>query len=869
MNLDELSLSAVLDAIDAAVFIVQDMVILRANVAAMRLTGYPMDALGGMPLKALIHPDYAASVHANLETLVPFEIRLLTADQTPVWVRWTPKRIVWREQPAWIMTLVMIEDRKQLESELRHQRQLYRAFFEQSNDGVHLINLDAQIIGANQRAAELYRLPVEAMIGHSIYDFIAEDEYPDVDASGPKLLQAGQLPIFERRLRRGDGTIFPAEVNLVMVYDDEGQPRYSHSVVRDISERKAMEDKLRENEERLLSTLSSLDDLVFVLDREGFYRDYYQPDRGKLFVPPEAFLGKRIDQIGAPPEMAELCFKAITALETSETVQSFDYHLPFKGETAWFNAKISRLKNAQGEFSGVTVVVRDVTERKKAEEELRQSEESYRLLAENIIDVVVMTDQNGQVKYVSPSVERVLGYQSAEFENQFGWEAVHPDDLPAIMQSLQGMDKDEAYRPAEFRVQHKAGTYIWFESQGTLIRESATGGISTISVLRNITERKRMAERLAESEAMFRGMFESAAVGVAITALDGTISYANPTFERMLGYTLDELFELSWRDITHPEDRTLEEPLIAQLLAGEIPYYQLEKRYIRADKQALWIRITVSVLRDSDGSIHYTMAIVEDISERKRMEQALIEEEVLRGAFEKEQELSNLKTQMMIRISHEFRTPLSIILSASELLEQYYGRLSPEKRQERFESVRVQIQHLARMLDDISLIIRGMAGPSSFRPVIIDLETLCTALVEEVRQRESAHQPITLQIENPALISGDEQSVRMIIRNLISNALKYSSADSEVRVEVKSSEAGGAIVRVVDSGIGIPPEEVAHIFEPFYRASNVGETPGLGIGLGVVRDMVEQHQGTIEVESEPGIGTTFTVWLPFVMQGSH
>ncbi len=123
MNMDELSLSIVLDAVDAAVFIVQEMVILRANVAATRLTGYAMDALGGMPLKALIHPDYAASFGAELEMLIPFEIRLLKADQTSVWVRWTPKRLIGQEKPIWIMTLAAIEDQKQLESELRHQRQ--------------------------------------------------------------------------------------------------------------------------------------------------------------------------------------------------------------------------------------------------------------------------------------------------------------------------------------------------------------------------------------------------------------------------------------------------------------------------------------------------------------------------------------------------------------------------------------------------------------------------------------------------------------------------------------------------------------------------------------------------------------------------
>lgn len=738
MNFDELSLPAVLDAIDAPVFIVRDAIVMRANVAAARLSGYGLDDLVGMPLKGLVHADYAAPFSANLEMLIPFETRLLTADQTPLWVRWTPKRILWQDNPLWVMTVTPLEDQKHLESELNYQKQLYRAFFDQGNDGVHLIDLDSRIISGNQRAAELYRMPIEEMIGRLIYDFIAEEDHPKIAGSGERLIESGHLPIFERRLKRGDGSVFLAEVNLIMVYDDDGEPLVSHSVVRDITERRAIEEKSRENEERLLSTLRSIDDLVFILDRDGVYRDYYQPDKGKLFVPPEEFLGKRVDQIGAPPELVDQFFRAIAALETSDSVHSFDYELPFKGGMGWFNAKVSRLKGAKGEFSGVTVVVRD------------------------------------------------------------------------------------------------------------------------------ITERKHIEQRLAESEAMFRGMFESAAVGVVISTFDGKITYANPIFEEMTGYNLNNNPDFNWRLITHPDDMEKEAPLMNQLFAGEIDHYQMEKRYVDINGRIFWVRLTVSLVHEPDGTPRYGVAVVEDINERKRMEETIIEEERLRVALLKEQELSDMKTQMMIRISHEFRTPLSIILSSAEILERYFEHQTPEKRRARLDGIRVQIQHLAKMLDDISLIIRGLTGSENFRPMTIDLGVLCIELVEEMRIRESNPHRIILRMSAPImLISGDEQAVRIILRNILANALKYSSSDSEIRLEVDAWDEGGAVVRITDFGIGIPLEEQSRIFEPFYRASNVGEKPGLGIGLGLVRDLVEQHGGRVEVESSPEIGTIFTVWLPF------
>jgi signal transduction histidine kinase len=254
------------------------------------------------------------------------------------------------------------------------------------------------------------------------------------------------------------------------------------------------------------------------------------------------------------------------------------------------------------------------------------------------------------------------------------------------------------------------------------------------------------------------------------------------------------------------------------------------------------------------------MAIIRDITDRKRAE------EDIRKALDKQQELSELKSRFVTMSSHEFRTPLTTILSSAELIEKYSKKLTEEKKVQHLHRIQSSVKHMTQLLNNVLLIGKAEAGKLEFRPAPIDLAQFCRGLVEELQLSSGNNHTIAFcsqgECTNACL---DEKLLRYILSNLLSNAIKYSPAGGTVNFDLICQQ-GEAIFRVQDRGIGIPQADQAKLFDSFHRASNVGTISGTGLGLAIVKKSVDLHQGTITVHSEIGVGTTFTVTLPLNIQ---
>jgi signal transduction histidine kinase len=245
-----------------------------------------------------------------------------------------------------------------------------------------------------------------------------------------------------------------------------------------------------------------------------------------------------------------------------------------------------------------------------------------------------------------------------------------------------------------------------------------------------------------------------------------------------------------------------------------------------------------------------------DISARKAAE-----EELLR-AYQREKELGELKSSFVSMVSHEFRTPLGIIHSSAEILERYFDRLAPERRREHLASITHAARSLAALIDEVLLLSRVEAGRMRFAPAPLDLPRLLRRLVDEVGSATGHRCRVELDAGDVGGgATGDESLLRHILTNLLSNAVKYST--ERATVELSARREGDAVAFVVrDAGIGIGPEDQKRLFTAFHRGSNVGDRPGTGLGLVIVRQCVELHHGTIALESAPGQGTRVTVRLP-------
>jgi signal transduction histidine kinase len=261
-------------------------------------------------------------------------------------------------------------------------------------------------------------------------------------------------------------------------------------------------------------------------------------------------------------------------------------------------------------------------------------------------------------------------------------------------------------------------------------------------------------------------------------------------------------------------------------------------------------------LKNTTGEVYQVVSIAEDITQRKQ-----VEEEISK-ALEREKELGELKSRFVSMTSHEFRTPLSVIYSSAGILRDFGHKLDEEKKKKHLDCIQTYVQHTIKLLDDILLFNKAETGNLAFEAVPLDVLSFCQQLIEEIQLSMSNH-TIVFTTNSPDGVIGnfDKKILRQILINLLSNAMKYSPNTTIVNFNLDVIEAQ-VIFTIQDQGIGIPEADQVKLFESFHRAKNVGNIPGTGLGLSIVAKCVDLHKGTIAVNSQLGIGTTFIINIP-------
>lgn len=348
---------------------------------------------------------------------------------------------------------------------------------------------------------------------------------------------------------------------------------------------------------------------------------------------------------------------------------------------------------------------------------------------------------------------------------------------------------------------------------------------------------------------------------IALTSNQGLIQRVNPAFERMFGYQIAELQNLPLRNMADAENQSLLEEAIGTAVEAQKPG-RVELTMQRRDATSFVADVAFTVMADEENAYVGIVCSIRDVSERKHIEEGL------RQALEKERELNDLKSRFSSMVSHEFRTPLSVILSSSDLLRSYSDRMTPERRDQQLESIQQQVRRLANMLDDILALGKAQSVGLDLSLVPVDVRRFCEDIVTELRPTAASH---TFQFEardNCYDTYADLKLLRQAVTNLLSNAVKYSPEGSTVYVRL-NCDGEQIYIEIKDEGSGISKEDQQHLFEAFFRAKNVLSIPGSGLGLPIVKQAIEAHGGSITCESDIGEGTTFTLRLPITNGDSH
>jgi PAS domain S-box-containing protein len=530
----------------------------------------------------------------------------------------------------------------------------------------------------------------------------------------------------------------------------------------------------------------------------------------------------------------------------------------FAGADARGSQRVVHLaRDISWQFDTTAQLRAEMSRRVDAERSLSDITARLHALLATANDAVITIDERSHVIDWNNAAERMFGFSRSEAIGQTlteliippGHRSHHTAGVERFLRDGKGGGQI-LNRRVETKALRRGGEE--FDAELSVWPVRTAEGFTFSSFVRDISRRKAAAKALAESEAKYRKVVENVNEGILVTA-GGRILYANPRSLVLTG--LDEATALSrpFIEFIHPEDRERVLSNHMRRIRGEPVenYYQF--RVVHGDGGERWLEISAVVFEWQGEPA--TLNFLTDVTQRRQAE------DELRRALARERELSELKSRFVAMASHEFRTPLAAILSSIELLDDYGPRLPDEERREIVGLVKTAVARMTGMIEQVLLTSKLESGRFAFEPVPRALPALLVQVASELDQAHpQAASRIAMQcaVEEPRLIDG--QLLRHILVNLLGNALKYSSSDSGVTC---TAAADGESLRfsVADRGIGIPQGDLPRLFESFHRGANVGNIQGTGIGLHIVKECVELHRGSIEVDSEPGRGTTFHIRL--------
>jgi PAS domain S-box-containing protein len=735
-------------------------------------------------------------------------------------------------------------------AELEQAKDRIEAIFNHSGDGILLLDIKRGIQRANYTFDTLFNIRINDYLDTKLSMWVHPDETTAIDAIIEEIAQTHQMQQIESKARRADGTEFDVEINIAPVNRTNLRVTNLVCIIRDITARKAAQEALRLGAARNRALIEANPDLMFIFNRDGIYLD--AKDSELLVMRLEELLGLSVLDM-FPDERGEYFLSVIRQVIDTGEAALLEYDLPTPHGQVSYEARIVKVNEDEA-----LTIVRNITKRKHDEMALRESEARYRLLAENIQDVITKMSPQMEITFITPSCYQQSGYMPEELMGRTGFEIVHPDDRAAAFQIVtEALQSGAPYFSLNERIQHKDGHFFWAESTNTIVRDPHTGEVvEFIGLFHDITKRKEVEDALRASEERFRLFVDAAPVATLVTDQNGAIVLVNREVEKLFGYDRDELIGHAIetlvpdaiKDIhlmhratymSHPERR-------------RIGAMELEAR--RKDGKLFWADIQLSYIGSDQNPL--VMCLVIDMTERKKAEEAL------RHALARERDLGELKSRFVSMTSHEFRTPLAAILAVTETLTHYRGRMDDAQIDARLGKIRHQVGHMKDIMEDVLQLARMETGRMPFNPAHGYLNLVCEEIIQELDSLPEYQNRIQCTgCDLSIFMHFDQRLMRQMIINLISNALKYSSTEQVVHVCL-AQEQRQAVLTVIDEGIGIMADDLKYIFEPFHRGANVNTISGTGLGLSIAKQVVEIHGGTIHVESELGLGTTITVTIP-------
>lgn len=490
-------------------------------------------------------------------------------------------------------------------------------------------------------------------------------------------------------------------------------------------------------------------------------------------------------------------------------------------------------------------------------EKFTSEENIFQLLLDESLAGYWERNFNEGTSYLSPASKGIFGYSKDELENTLeSWRSiVLPEDLEKYNRSFEEHVKSHGQTPhrLEIRHIHKSGHLVWTLAIGKVIAWNSDGSPQKmIGCLIDISHQKEIEENLKISQRQFKDAFESSPIGMALVSLEGKWLMVNKRLSSLLGYSQDELLQITFQDVTHPEDLDLDLGYLNKVVAHEIEQYEIEKRYFHKNGNTIWVQLNVSLVRDSRGNNSHFISQIQDITQRKKAQ------ENLRVLTEK-LTLRNQKLGDFAHIaSHNLRAPVSNLVA---LVDMYNRGISDEEKQGTFVHFEKVVNHLSSTLHELIDTLKVQEDFDQSREKINFEEVLQKTREMLVSQIEETNTSLEVDFSKAPDIVYHRPYLESIFLNLISNAIKYRdpARTPQIRI-ITGKENKSTFLKIYDNGLGINLQRHGHkvfgLHKTFHRHKEAK-----GFGLFMTRTQVEAMGGKIAVESKEGDGSCFTIFF--------
>ncbi len=727
-------------------------------------------------------------------------------------------------------------------------RQRHRDLFDESSTPQVIVDpFDGTILEINNAAYSLFSTDAKSLHGKKIDDL--HPECFSIIASQISEMKPGAHQTFNLKYIKSKSEVKDLEYNYSLI--SVGQKYVLFIRIEDVTQKLRVYEYFYQQTEMLRNTLESIDDLLFSLNRDGDFIEYYQPSGGAhLAVSSDVFIGKNIYDVGFPLDVARKYIQTIEQVIEDDKPEQIDYYLEAFGSRLWYNAKISPRKNAFGLVDGVTVLCRDVTRQKKTEETLKKARDFYLTLLADFPSMVWKTNSARHPDYFNKTWLDFTG-NTLEEEILIDWnEKIHPADHNNFLTSLVNAYRTRDAFQIEHRLKHKSGDYHWVINAGRPFYNFDGNFAGYIGSCYDISERRKAEDMLY----LQRSAMESALEGILIIRKETPsypVIYANAEYKKLTGLTEDQIIGSDFLQVfgCSLPDEIIEE-LVFVLDNGRSFKGEFSCQFSGNGEEQQWRLLYVSPVRDKKEQ-HY-IAVLNDITESKRVEKTLLENN--RQLRKTNEELDSF----VYSTSHELRSPLTSILGVLNLLE---TDIDHDDRSEYISMIRESVSRLDKIIHDIIDYSRNSRIDVVYER--IDFVSMVPKVIQNHKYIDDFDKiRFSVKIDDSKAFFSDRKRVQIILNSFISNSLRFHNFDQDdpfIEITITTSPISASI-SVEDNGTGIHEKHMPRIFEMFYRGN--AKSKGSGIGLYIVKEIIDKLDGQIQVKTEPEKGTKFTVEIP-------